>query len=41
LIGFALERHQDVMRSKFHRLQNKESSKAAADPPVQTAGKNR
>ncbi len=41
LIRLALERHQDVTRSKFHHPGNEDGPGAAADPPVQTAGKNR
>ena len=41
LIRLALERHQDVMRSKFHRLQDGENPKAAAGPPVPNEGENR
>jgi D-alanine-D-alanine ligase len=38
LIQLALERHQDVMRSKFHRLRNGENPGAAPSPSVQTTG---
>jgi D-alanine-D-alanine ligase len=38
LIQLALERHQDMMRSKFHRPKNGENPK---DPPVQTQGVER
>jgi D-alanine-D-alanine ligase len=36
LIQLALERHRDVMRSKFHRLRNGENPGTSPGPPVQT-----